>query len=187
LSGFKFAFMTKEQALKRLMGECSRNEMCSGQARAKLEKWMVAQKMVVLTQPDIEEIIKTLVKEKFIDDARFAGAYIRDRYKFYGWGPRKAQFQMKALGIPVEIIKGAIAAESQLAAETLKKIVAAKSAEVKKRSERAASNKSSGDIDDSSFTDENNSYRVQQQARAKIVKFALSRGFDYEAVMKLIR
>lgn len=187
MSGFKFAFMTKEQALKRLMGECSRNEMCSGQARAKLEKWMVAQKMVVLTQPDIEEIIKTLVKEKFIDDARFAGAYIRDRYKFYGWGPRKAQFQMKALGIPVEIIKGAIAAESQLAAETLKKIVAAKSAEVKKRSERAASNKSSGDIDDSSFTDENNSYRVQQQARAKIVKFALSRGFDYEAVMKLIR
>jgi regulatory protein len=173
--------MTKEQALNRLMGECSRNEMCSGQARAKLEKWMAAQKAVVLTQPDIEEIIKTLVKEKFIDDARFAGAYIRDRYKFYGWGPRKAEFQMKAMGIPVEIIKETIAAESQLAAETLKKIVAAKSAEVKRRSEKAESHKNDDDS-----ADENNSYQAQQQARAKIIKFALSRGFDYGEIMKLI-
>ena len=184
---FKLAFMTKEQALNRLMGECSRNEMCAGQVRAKLEKWMAAQKAVVLTQPDIEDIIKTLVKEKFIDDTRFAGAYIRDRYRFYGWGPRKAEFQMKALGIPVEIIKGAIAAESQLAAETLKKIVAVKSAEVKRRSERAVSNKNSEDGDDSSLTDENSLYKVHQQARAKIVKFALSRGFDYKDIMKLIR
>jgi regulatory protein len=173
--------MTKEQALNRLMGECSRNEMCSGQARAKLEKWMAAQKAVVLTQPDIEEIIKTLVKEKFIDDARFAGAYIRDRYKFYGWGPRKAEFQMKAMGIPVEIIKETIAAESQLAAETLKKIVAAKSAEVKRRSEKAASHKNDDDS-----ADENNSYQAQQQARAKIIKFALSRGFDSGEIMKII-
>lgn len=179
--------MTKEQALNRLTGECSRNEMCSGQVRAKLEKWMAAQKAVILTQPDIEEIIKTLTKEKFIDDARFAGAYIRDRYKFYGWGPRKAEFQMKALGIPVEIIKEAIAAESQLAAETLKRIVAAKSAEVKRHSERAVSNKSSGGDYGSFSADGNNMYRVQQQERAKIVKFALSRGFDYGDIMKLMR
>ena len=174
--------MTKEHALNRLMGECSRNEMCSGQVRAKLEKWMAAQKAVVLTQPDIEEIIKTLVKEKFIDDARFAGAYVRDRYKFYGWGPRKAEFQMKTMGIPVEIIKETIAAESQLAAETLKKIVAAKSAEVKRRSERAASHKNDDDS-----ADENNSYQAQQQERAKIIKFALSRGFDYGEIMKAIK
>ncbi|MCI1719655.1 MAG: RecX family transcriptional regulator [Bacteroidales bacterium] len=174
--------MTKEQALNRLMGECSRNEMCSGQARAKLEKWMAAQKTVVLTQPDIEEIIKTLVKEKFIDDARFAGAYIRDRYKFYGWGPRKVEFQMKTLGIPVEIIKEAIETESELAAETLKKIVAAKSSEVKRRSERATSHKNDDDT-----ADESSSYKVQQQARAKIIKFALSRGFDYGEIMKAIK
>ena len=153
------------------MGECSRNEMCSGQVRAKLEKWMAAQKAVVLTQPDIEEIINALVKEKFIDDARFAGAYVR-----------KAEFQMKAMGIPVEIIKETIAAESQLAAETLKKIVAAKSAEVKRRSERAASHKNDDDS-----ADENNSYQAQQQERAKIIKFALSRGFDYGEIMKAIK
>mgnify|MGYP003585079988 CR=1 FL=1 len=164
------------------MGECSRNEMCSGQVRAKLEKWIAAQKAVVLTQPDIEEIIKTLVKEKFIDDARFAGAYVRDRYKFYGWGPRKAEFQMKAMGIPVEIIKDAIETESGLAAETLKKIVAAKSAEVKRRSERTASHKNDDDT-----ADESSSYKAQQQARAKIIKFALSRGFDYGEIMKAIK
>ena len=66
-------------------------------------------------------------------------------------------------------------------------IVAAKSAEVKRRSERTVSKKSSEGDYDSSPADGNNMYRVQQQERAKIVKFALSRGFDYGDIMKLMR
>lgn len=166
--------MTKDQAFARMAGECGKNEICTCQAREKLERWMQAQKNVVLVQSDIDEIIQRLVAEKFIDDSRFAGAYVRDRYKFYGWGPRKAQFQLKRLGIADDVVNEVIDGEKSLADETFQRVIGGKINELKSKAGRKG--------------DENigETYKEKQQFIAKVLRFGVSRGFDTSAIMKLL-
>ena len=79
--------MTPQQALTRLQAQCSRSEMCSGQVRRRLLRWSVAQQQKGLpgfSDHQVEEIVEALIKERFVDDARFAGAYVRDKARFAG-------------------------------------------------------------------------------------------------------
>ena len=80
--------MDKEQALDRLRTRCSREEVCSGMALALLKRWSAPRASGArrtaggsagssssggsLSEQDMAQIIATLVKEKFIDDNRFA-------------------------------------------------------------------------------------------------------------------
>lgn len=168
--------MTKDQAFARMAGECSKNEICSCQAKEKLERWMQAQKNVVLVQSDIEEIIQRLVSEKFIDDSRFAGAYVRDKYKFYGWGPRKVKFQLKRLGIADNVVNEVIDGESILAEETFQRVMGEKISELKRKSYMSHSH----------CADTKDTYKEKQQFIAKVLRFGMSRGFDTSAIMKLL-
>ena len=75
--------------------------MCSGQVRRRLLRWSVAQQQKGLpgfSDHQVEEIVEALIKERFVDDARFAG-----------WGAVKIAYNLKGLGVAESVVKAAIA------------------------------------------------------------------------------
>lgn len=74
--------VTPEQALVRLETMCARAEHCTYELREKMRGWGI-------NPAEAEKIIGQLVKTKFVNDARFAQAYARDKITFAGWGRRK--------------------------------------------------------------------------------------------------
>ena len=61
---------TPEQALSALMRQCARAERCSGDALRLMRRWGV-------TDDEARKVLARLVAERFIDDQRYADAYVR--------------------------------------------------------------------------------------------------------------
>lgn len=68
-----------EQALSRATALCSRSEHSIADIRHKLRQWGVA-------PSDTDQIIDQLIDEKYIDEQRYAIAYVRDKYHLQRWG-----------------------------------------------------------------------------------------------------
>ena len=91
--------VTSEQALNRLMKLCSTKEMCGFDLRRKLELWGLDSKRQ-------GEILKTLEKEKFFSDERYAAAFVNDKSKFQKWGKVKIKYALLTRRIAEDIIDG---------------------------------------------------------------------------------
>ena len=86
------------------MAECSRREISSGQARQKLVQWISKDSPLTEKQEkEIGEIISSLKKDKYIDDARFAKAFTRDKLRFSKWGPEKILRGLSDAGVDKSI------------------------------------------------------------------------------------
>jgi regulatory protein len=94
--------MNYNEALTYAMARCSRQETCRSEIRAKLEARKVDTGM-------IEKILETLVKEKFIDEARYARSFTRDKLRFSKWGKIKIRHLLTRKEIPENIIEEALA------------------------------------------------------------------------------
>lgn len=71
-----------QEITTRLEALCARSEQCTYDIRRKL---MTAG----ITDADSKKIIAHLHEHKFVDDTRFARAYVRDKYRFSKWGRQK--------------------------------------------------------------------------------------------------
>ncbi len=106
-----------------------------------------------------EEIVKTLVDEKYIDDFRYASAFARDKASIAGWGEVKIRYMLSSKGITKDTISAAIAeVDDGKASEKLHKILTVKLKSLK---------------DD-------------PQRKMKLLRFALGRGYSYEDVSHVI-
>ncbi|MCD8071947.1 MAG: RecX family transcriptional regulator [Alistipes sp.] len=85
------------EALASLMRLCSRAEKSSGDAMRLMAGWGVPPQ-------ERAAVLEKLTGGRFIDDRRFAEAYVRDKLEFSGWGPYKIDRGLAAKGIPREII-----------------------------------------------------------------------------------
>lgn len=74
--------LSAETALERLEAQCATSEYCTQEIMEKLYRWGVAVSRR-------EEIVKRLVDTRFVDNARFARAYVRDKSTYGKWGRRK--------------------------------------------------------------------------------------------------
>ena len=70
---------TPEQSLQSLMRMCARSERSSGDALRLMKRWGVADE-------DARKVLQRLQNERFIDDSRFAEAFVRDKINLSGWG-----------------------------------------------------------------------------------------------------
>ena len=73
---------TPEQALAALMRLCARAEKSQEDARRLMRGWGLAER-------DAEGVLAKLVRDCFIDDARYAGAFVREKLRLSGWGEYK--------------------------------------------------------------------------------------------------
>ena len=76
--------MTGQQAYRKLTDLCARSEHCQHEMLEKMRQWGV---------PDTEqaEVMARLVKERYVDDERFARAFIYDKIRYSKWGRRKVE------------------------------------------------------------------------------------------------
>lgn len=143
-----------KEIINQFQRQCAKREYCTSDIRRKaLEK-------LEWNREAAEEVVSSLVAEGFVDDARYASAFAREKSSLQGWGPVKIRFQLRAKGISDADISAA-----------LEEIDAEKASA---RLERLLANKWHSLQDD-------------PQGRLKLIKFALSRGYEYEEIESLIR
>jgi len=93
--------MNKEKALNLMSSICSKKEYCEFDIRKKLKKYS-------LLENEIIDIINFLKKNKFLDENRFANAYVRDKCKFNNWGKFKISTMLGSKHVPESIIAKAL-------------------------------------------------------------------------------
>lgn len=102
MSALKRRTVSEEEALARLEELCARAEHCTGEIRERLWKWGISS--------DIQEkIIDSLIDRRFVDDTRFARAFVNDKVRFARWGRRKIAYALAAKRIDREIIRDTLA------------------------------------------------------------------------------
>ena len=117
--------MTESEGKTRAEAYCSAAEHCRSEVRAMLERHGAE-------KPDIESIINHLVKEGFIDESRYARAFVHDKVRFAKWGRVKIAQALWQKRIPQDITDAALESiedDEYLAA--LKDVVKAKFRTVK--------------------------------------------------------
>jgi regulatory protein len=116
-----------------------------------------------LDESEKQSIINTLIEEKFLDESRYAGAFVRDKSRLAGWGIIKIRYALRARKIPDDVISSALGEITRDAeAERLRKLLAVKAKSFK--SDDLTANKLN-----------------------KLIRFAVSRGFDYELSLKVAK
>ena len=114
-----------------------------------------------LPEKDIAEIIAFLVKNRFFDDTRVAEAYARDKFRFNRWGKLKIAQMLRRKQVADSVIGQALAALPEEDTDaTCMELLRQK-------------NKSIKDED-------------PYKRKAKLIRFALSRGFEYETVNRCL-
>jgi regulatory protein len=146
--------VSPEEALSRLQNLCSTQEKCSGEIKEKLRRWNI---------PEAEgtKILDKLIKDKFIDDQRFVGFFVRDKQKINKWGKEKIRFALRGKGLSQELINEALSAlPSENFEEALRELLARKARELVKY----------------------DSY----EKKNRLIRFAIQRGFDYDLIFRII-
>lgn len=106
-----------------------------------------------------EELVAGLIGDGFVDDLRYASAFAREKASLTGWGPIKIRQALSIRGIPAATISEALSTvDSGKADEKLRRLI-----ENKRRS-----------------------LEGDPQIRLKLIRFALSRGFEYGQIEKLV-
>ena len=80
---------------------CARAERSSGDARRLMATWGVPEQ-------DREGVLQRLKREKFIDDERYAEAFVREKVNLSGWGEWKIRSALKRKGVAEDVINAAL-------------------------------------------------------------------------------
>jgi len=146
--------MPKEVALSKAIALCSSSEHCKSQIMEKLSLWGVS------TQ-DAYNIMDYLVKEKYIDNKRFARAYCHDKFCYNHWGRIKIRQMLRHLRLnDEEIEEGMQTIPDEDYLQTLNDALQAKDRTLHEK-----------DV---------------YQRKAKLVRHLLSRGFETELVLDAV-
>jgi len=76
--------MTEQEAYLRLTALCAQAEHCRQEMRDKMVRWG-------LDETVQERVVGRLVRERYVDDERYARAYVNDKVRYQKWGRRKIQ------------------------------------------------------------------------------------------------
>lgn len=93
--------LTEFQAQQKAEHYCAYQERSQQEVRNKLYSWGVYPN-------EVENIIAELISENFINEERFASAYVSGRFKMKSWGKLKIQQALKMKGISGIILKDAL-------------------------------------------------------------------------------
>lgn len=150
--------LTYENALSRAAALCAKCEQCSPDILKKLSGWG-------LSAGDSAKIVRRLEELRFLDDSRFARAYAHDKLHFSGWGWRKIRQGLWAKRLPPDIIDDAISdldEEEEDYRQIAVKVMKAKARQL-------------------------GEWPMSRESKIKLVKFAMTRGFEYPLVADIIR
>lgn len=76
--------MTGQQAYQKLSALCARSEHCQQEMLDKMRQWGISEE-------EQAQVMARLIKEKYVDDSRFARAFVYDKIRYNKWGRRKVE------------------------------------------------------------------------------------------------
>lgn len=145
--------VTPQKALEMMAGLCAKSEQCPCDIMMKLRKYG-------LTEEVADEVLDSLRELKFVDEARYARSFARDKVRFSGWGRNKIRQQLMLKHIPAALIAEGLDAIEP--ADYKDALIRAAKAKVKS-------------LDLTEYGD-----------RTKLLKHLMTRGFEAELSMKMV-
>ena len=145
---------TEQEAYLQLAALCAQAEHCQQEMRDKMRRWEMA--------PEVQErVIARLIKERFIDDERYARAFVKDKIRYNKWGRRKVQQGLWMKHIDDDIQQRVLdEVDDAEYLAVLKPLLIQKAKSIKAE----------------------NDYELTQ----KLVRFALGRGFTYDIIRQCL-
>ena len=143
-----------EQGLQRAAGLCCQSEHCVADITEKLLRWGVSRE-------DSDRIVDRLIDEKYIDESRYALAYVRDKVRFSHWGRVKIKSMLRMLRISEQDISNAFDSfDEDEYLGVLEGVIESKRKTLPEAESYAS--------------------------RVKLIRFALQRGFEMHEIAKFI-
>lgn len=93
--------LSPDEAYARLASYCATAERSLADVQRKLRGWEVEDELQ-------EAIIDRLLREDFLNLERFARAFVRDKYRFNGWGPIRLRQELRKHRLPSDLIDDAL-------------------------------------------------------------------------------
>lgn len=146
---------SEQEAYIKFSALCASAEYCEVDLRKKMRNWEV------LPSDAIESIFSRLRAERFIDDERYARAFVRDKFRYNHWGRVRITQELKMRKISASVIEEAleeIPEDDNL--DVLRQLISTKRKSVKGKSD----------------------YEI----KCKLIRFALGRGFQMDDIMKVV-
>lgn len=141
-------------SLNKSMAFCSRREYCISDILTKLDSWGVG-------KDDALRIIKNLMKEKFIDEERYATAFVKDKFRYNKWGKIKIGSNLRMKGIPADIIRKAMESiDYEEYRKMLEDLISSHRRKIKAKN--------------------------QYDLKAKLMRFGLSKGFESAIIYEIL-
>ena len=146
--------MTEQEAYLQLAALCAQAEHCQQEMRDKMRRWE-------LDETVQNRIISRLVKERYIDDERYARAFVKDKIRYNKWGRRKVQQGLWQKRIDTDIQQRVLdEIDDKEYLDVLRPLL-----KQKRKSIKAA-----------------NDYELNQ----KLMRFALGRGFGFDIIRQCL-
>ena len=145
---------TEQDAFLTLAALCAQAEHCQWEMQEKMRRWQ-------LPADAQARIMERLTKERYVDDERFARAFVRDKVHYNRWGRRKVQQALWQKHIDEDIQQRVLDEVDDAAyLSVLRPLLQQRRKTVKASSE----------------------YELNQ----KLARFALSRGFTFDIIRQCL-
>ena len=146
--------MTEQEAYLQLAALCAQAEHCQQEMRDKMRRWELDEKVQ-------ERVVSRLVKERYVDDERYARAFVKDKIRYNKWGRRKVQQALWQKRIDTDIQQRVLdEIEEKEYLDVLRPLLKQKRKTIKAESD----------------------YELNQ----KLVRFALGRGFGFDIIRQCL-
>lgn len=140
--------------LEKMANYCSRAEHCEQDIWDKLRGCEIS-------ADEKRGIVEWLIKERFVDNSRYARAYVKDKFQFNKWGRKKIWMMLKAKSIDDDVIQEALTEiDDEKYIEVLRELIDSQRKKIKGKSE----------------------YEV----KGKLYNYALSRGFEGGLISRIL-
>ena len=146
--------MTEQEAYLQLAALCAQAEHCQQEMRDKMRRWELDE----IVQ---NRIIDRLIKERYVDDERYARAFVKDKIRYNKWGRRKVQQALWMKRIDADIQQRVLdEIDEKEYLDVLRPLLKQKRKSIKAESD----------------------YELNQ----KLLRFALGRGFGFDIIRQCL-
>lgn len=151
--------LTPQEAYARLASYCAQAERSPSDLRRRMQRLELAEELQA-------ELLTRLEAEGFVSGERFARAFIHDKHRFNGWGPRRLEHELRRHGIASSVIAAAL---EELEEETSAEDEEPRVLELLRAKQRSLP-----------------AGLERRKAYDRLMRFGLYRGYDYDEVREAI-
>lgn len=151
--------LTPQEAYARLASYCAQAERSPSDLRRRMQRLELAEELQA-------ELLMRLEAEGFVCGERFARAFVHDKHRFNGWGPRRLEHELRRHGIASSVIAATL---EELEEETSAEDEESRVLELLRTKQRSLP-----------------AGLERRKAYDRLMRFGLYRGYDYDEVREAI-